>query len=52
LRDKVPASLDAIVARAMSKRLDERYADWAEFAHDLASAFRGRQIQSDRRSHG
>ena len=44
LRDKVPASLDAIVARAMSKRLDERYADWAEFAHDLASAFRGSRV--------
>ena len=43
LRREVPPALDAIVARAMSKRLDTRYASWQEFAQDLAQAFRARQ---------
>ncbi len=43
LRRDIPAALDAIVARAMSKRLETRYATWQEFAHDLAQAFRDRQ---------
>jgi hypothetical protein len=40
LRRDIPPALDAIVARAMSKRLETRYASWQEFAHDLAQAFR------------
>jgi len=43
LRKEVPAALDAIVARAMSKRVATRYANWQEFAQDLAQAFRDRK---------
>ncbi|WP_374683189.1 protein kinase [Accumulibacter sp.] len=43
LRREIPAELDAIVARAMSKRLETRYATWQEFAQDLAHAFRQRR---------
>jgi serine/threonine protein kinase len=43
-RADLPPSLDAVVARAMQKELDARYADWEEFAHDLAKAFRNKQI--------
>lgn len=43
LRRDIPEALDAIVARAMSKRLETRYATWQEFAHDLAQAFRDRK---------
>jgi serine/threonine protein kinase len=43
-RPGIPASLDAIVARAMQKTLDMRYAGWAEFSHDLAQAFRNRAL--------
>ena len=35
-RADIPASLDAIVERAMQKKLDLRYATWDEFSHDLA----------------
>ena len=47
-RADTPPSLDAIVARAMQKDLDARYASWAEFSHDLAQAFRNRQLSSQR----
>lgn len=42
----IPPSLDAIVARAMSKKTETRYASWAEFAHDLAQAFRSRSLNA------
>ena len=42
-RSDIPASLDAIVARAMQKDVAARYADWSEFARDLTQAFRGQQ---------
>jgi eukaryotic-like serine/threonine-protein kinase len=45
-RADLPPSLDAIVARAMQKELDARYATWQEFAHDLAQSFRNQQIAS------
>jgi len=45
-RRGVPPGLDAVVARAMHKELDARYANWEEFAHDLAQAFRNSQIAS------
>jgi len=45
-RADLPPSLDAIVARAMQKELDARYATWEEFAHDLAQSFRNQQIAS------
>lgn len=38
-RPEVTPNLDAIVARAMHKKTDARYASWEEFAFDLASAF-------------
>ena len=40
LRKQIPDVLDEIIARAMHKDLDVRYASWEEFAHDLANAFR------------
>ena len=43
-RAEIPPSLDAVVARAMQKKLDARYASWGEFSHDLAQAFRYRQL--------
>ena len=49
LRKKIPDVLDAIVARAMSKRTEDRYQTWEEFAHDLAQAFRNKQIKVPRR---
>jgi len=45
-RHDVPPSLDAIVARAMHKDLDGRYATWEAFSHDLAQAFRNSQLAS------
>jgi serine/threonine protein kinase len=42
-REGIPPALDAVVARAMQKELQNRYASWAEFAHDLAEAFRSGQ---------
>lgn len=44
LRNDIPPALDAIVTRAMSKQLADRYASWAEFSQDLAQAFRGRKL--------
>jgi serine/threonine protein kinase len=48
LRAEVPASFDSVVARAMHKELDRRYATWEEFSHDLAQAFHNKQIASRR----
>jgi serine/threonine protein kinase len=45
LRNDVPSSLDAIVARAMSKKLEGRYTNWTEFSHDLAQAFRSNRFK-------
>ena len=41
--------LDKIVARAMSKETRDRYPTWEEFAHDLAQAFRNKQLTSPSR---
>ncbi|MDD5175372.1 MAG: serine/threonine-protein kinase [Sterolibacterium sp.] len=38
-RSGIPASLDAIVARAMQKNTEQRYANWDEFSIDLALTF-------------
>lgn len=43
-RADVPSAIDAIVTRAMQKDLEARYASWDEFSHDLAQAFRNRQL--------
>ncbi len=45
LRKQIPEVLDRIVARAMCKDTAGRYPNWQEFAHDLARAFRSRQLQ-------
>ena len=45
-RTDVPASLDAVVARAMQKDLASRYQTWEEFSHDLAQSFRNKQLAS------
>jgi serine/threonine protein kinase len=47
-RRDLPENLDAVVARAMQKDLDDRYANWEEFSHDLAQAFRNRQLKERR----
>ncbi len=49
LRKKIPVVLDTIVARAMSKRTEDRYQTWEEFAHDLAQAFRNKQLKAPKR---
>ena len=43
-RTEIPPGLDAIVARAMQKEVDARYASWEEFSHDLAQSFRNKQL--------
>lgn len=45
-RPDIPPALDAVVARAMQKKLTDRYANWAEFSHDLAQAFRSQQLSA------
>jgi len=42
LRSEVPPTLDAVVARAMAREIDARYASWAAFARDLAQVFADR----------
>ena len=49
IRKKIPEVLDAIVARAMSKDIRDRYQTWEEFAHDLAQAFRNKQLKAPKR---
>ena len=44
----IPASVDAIVARAMQRELSARYASWEEFSHDLAQAFRSQRLAAQR----
>jgi serine/threonine protein kinase len=44
-RPGLPPALDAVVARAMHKDIALRYANWAEFTHDLAQAFRNRRLR-------
>ncbi|MDO8933202.1 MAG: serine/threonine-protein kinase [Rhodocyclaceae bacterium] len=40
LRPGIPPAIDAIVARAMNKSLEQRYATWDDFSFALADAFR------------
>ncbi len=49
-RVDVPASLDAIVARAMQKSLEARYQSWEDFSHDLAQSFRSKQLASQQQA--
>jgi serine/threonine protein kinase len=46
LRKNLPATLGAIVDKAMAKDIDERYQTWEEFAHDLAQAFRSKNVKA------
>ncbi|MDP2810555.1 MAG: protein kinase [Rhodocyclaceae bacterium] len=48
LRTDVPPGLDAVVARAMQKETGARYATWEAFSHDLAQAFRNKQMSARR----
>lgn len=48
LRPEVPPELDAIVCKAMQRDVDQRYATWMEFSHDLAQAYRSRKLAPDR----
>lgn len=50
LRKGIPETLDAIIAQAMRKDVEQRYATWEEFAQDLAQAFREKQARAARRS--
>lgn len=43
-RTDIPASLDAVVARAMQKDIGARYQTWEAFSHDLAQSFRNKQL--------
>ncbi len=45
-RATIPPALDAIVARAMSKDVAQRYPTWSDFAHDLAQAFRSQALKA------
>lgn len=47
-RTEIPPSMDAVVARAMHKEVDLRYATWEEFSHDLAQSFRNKQLSARR----
>ena len=49
LRKQIPEVLDTIVARAMCKDTRQRYQTWEEFAHDLAQAFRNKQLKAPAR---
>ena len=42
LRPELPASLDAVVAKALAKRQDDRYASAADMADDLEDVLAGR----------
>lgn len=46
-RKDLPAELDRVVMRALHKKLDERYASWAEFSKDLTYAYRNLELPSD-----
>ncbi|MEK7736610.1 MAG: serine/threonine-protein kinase, partial [Pseudomonadota bacterium] len=46
-RSYIPPGLDAIVGRAMKKRIDLRYAAWDEFSHDLSLTFRNEQLSAN-----
>jgi hypothetical protein len=47
-RPQIPASLDAIVKRAMAKDLAQRYATWEAFSLDLAEVFRNERLGAER----
>ena len=49
IRKQIPEVLDTIVARAMNKDTRQRYQTWEEFSHDLAQAFRSKQIKAPKR---
>ena len=49
LRKQIPEALDTIIARAMDKDVDTRYASWEEFAQDLAQAFRQEKVKAVKR---
>lgn len=46
LRHEIPPAVDALVARAMARELDDRYQSWDEFSLDLANAQRGGEVAS------
>ena len=49
LHKGLPETIDTIIARAMHKDVNQRYATWQEFAQDLAQAFREKQAKTIRR---
>ncbi len=49
-RSDMPASLDAVVARAMNKEIETRYQSWEEFSHDLAQSFRNKLLSTQRQA--
>jgi serine/threonine protein kinase len=50
LRENIPEALDAVIARAMSKKVEDRYPTWEEFARDLIWSFRKKHSRIERRS--
>ncbi len=51
LRADLPPGVDAIVARALKKSLEERYQTWNEFSFDLAELFRNERLAEVRDAH-
>lgn len=49
IRKEIPGVLDTIVARAMCKDTSDRYSTWEDFAHDLAQAFRNKELKAPTR---
>ncbi len=49
IRKEIPEVLDTIVSRAMHKVTRERYQTWEDFAHDLAQAFRNKELKAPTR---
>jgi serine/threonine protein kinase len=51
-RPEIPTELDAIVMRTLTKSREQRYAEWRDFANDLAQLFRHLQVQDQVLSDG
>jgi serine/threonine protein kinase len=43
-RPEIPPAVDRIVARAMAKEIEQRYAKWEEFSADLAEVFKSGHV--------
>jgi len=46
-RKDLPPELERVVMRTLKKKLDERYATWAEFSRDLTLAYRNLELPAE-----